>query len=51
VRSYVRDPARPEMPFDLDTARRRMFARDGKSVEDDLVSKSLAKLLRMRVED
>ena len=32
-------------------ARRRMFARDGKSTEYDLVSKSLANLLRMWVED
>jgi PKHD-type hydroxylase len=51
VRSLVRDAARREMLFDLDTARRQMFARDGKSAEYDLVSKSLANLLRMWVED
>ena len=51
ARSFVRDPARREMLFDLDTARRQMFARDGKSAEYDLVSKSLANLLRMWVED
>jgi PKHD-type hydroxylase len=51
VRSFVRDAARREMLFDLDTARRQMFAREGKSAEYDLVSKSLANLLRMWVED
>jgi PKHD-type hydroxylase len=51
ARSYVRDPARRELLFDLDTARRQMFAREGKSSEFDLVSKSLANLLRMWVED
>jgi PKHD-type hydroxylase len=51
VRSFVRDPARRELLFDLDTARRQMFAREGKSTEFDLVSKSLANLLRMWVED
>src|ERR1043166_3374220 len=34
-------------PFELDTARRQMFAKDGKTAEYDLVSKSLANLLRM----
>ena len=51
VRSFVRDPARRELLFDLETARRCMFAREGKSAEYDLVSKSLANLLRMWVED
>ena len=51
ARSYVRDPAHREMLFDLDTARRRMFAEHGKSADYDLVSKSLANLLRMWVED
>ena len=46
-----RDGAEREMLFDLDTARQQMFARDGKTVEYDLVSKSLANLLRMWVED
>jgi hypothetical protein len=36
---------------DLDTARRRLFAREGKGSEYDLLSKSLANLLRMWVED
>ena len=37
--------------FDLDTARRQLFKREGKSAEYDLVSKSLANLMRMWVED
>lgn len=51
ARSFIRDSARRELLFDLDTARRQMFARDGKSGEFDLVSKSLANLLRMWAED
>jgi len=51
ARSYVRDGAQREMLFDLDTARRQLFAREGKSAEYDLVSKSLANLMRMWVED
>jgi PKHD-type hydroxylase len=51
ARSFVREAARREMLFDLDTARRAMFAERGKSAEYDLVAKSLANLLRMWVED
>ena len=51
ARSYIRDGARRELLFDLDTARRQMFAQYGKSADYDLVSKSLANLLRMWVED
>jgi PKHD-type hydroxylase len=51
ARSFVRDPARRGLLFDLDTARRQMFAREGKSAEFDLVSKSFANLMRMWVED
>ena len=51
ARSFVRDGAQREMLFELDTARRQMFAKDGKTAEYDLVSKSLANLLRMWVED
>jgi PKHD-type hydroxylase len=51
ARSLIRDPAQRELLFDLDTARRRMFARDGKGEDYDLVSKSLANLLRMWAED
>jgi PKHD-type hydroxylase len=51
ARSFIRDPARRELLFDLDTARRQLFARDGKSAEFDLLSKSFANLMRMWVED
>ncbi len=51
ARSFVRDPAQRELLFDLDTARRQLFAREGKSAEFDLVSKSFANLLRMWAED
>jgi len=51
VRSFVRDPAQRELLFDLDTARRALFAREGKSQEFDLMSKSLANLLRMWCDD
>jgi PKHD-type hydroxylase len=50
VQSQVRDPARREILFDLDTARRTLFEREGKSREFDLLSKSLANLLRMWAE-
>jgi PKHD-type hydroxylase len=46
----VRDPARREMLFDLETARRSLFEREGKSREFDLVSKTFANLLRMWAE-
>ncbi|MFN3349734.1 Fe2+-dependent dioxygenase [Pseudorhodoplanes sp.] len=51
ARSYVRDAAQREMLFDLDTARRTIFARDGKSAEFDLISKSVANLIRMWADD
>ncbi len=51
AKSLIRDAARRELLFDLDTARRRLFAREGKSAEFDLVSKSFANLLRMWVDD
>jgi PKHD-type hydroxylase len=51
ARSFIRDTARRELLFDLDTARRQMFGRDGKSAEYDLLSKSLANLMRMWVDD
>lgn len=50
LQSLVRDPARRELLFDLDTARQQMFARDGKSPAFDLVSKSLSNLLRQWAE-
>jgi PKHD-type hydroxylase len=51
ARSLIRDAAQRELLFDLDTARRAIFARDGKSHEFDLMSKSLANLMRMWAED
>jgi PKHD-type hydroxylase len=51
ARSFIRDPARRELLFDLDTARRQLFAREGKSAELDLLAKSFANLMRMWVED
>ncbi len=51
ARSFIRDAARRELLFDLDTARRQMFAREGKSADFDLVSKSAANLMRMWAED
>jgi len=51
VRSLVRDPAHRELLFDLDTARRRLFDRDGKSAEADLLAKCTANLLRMWCDD
>jgi PKHD-type hydroxylase len=51
ARSYIRDGARRELLLDLDTARRQMFAQHGKSADYDLVSKSLANLMRMWVDD
>lgn len=46
VQSWVRDPAQRELLFDLDTARRLLFAKHGKTDEFDLISKSVANLLR-----
>ena len=51
ARSFIRDAAQRELLFDLDTARRTVFARDGKSAEFDLLSKSLANLIRMWADD
>ncbi len=46
VQSLVRDPNQREILFDLDTARRSIFAREGKTLEFDLISKSHSNLLR-----
>lgn len=50
IQSLIRDPGQREILFDLDTARRTLFAREGKSREFDLMSKSLANLLRLWAE-
>lgn len=51
ARSLIRDASKRELLFDLDSARRALFKRDGKSAEYDLVAKSTANLMRLWVED
>jgi PKHD-type hydroxylase len=51
VRSFVRSAERREILFDLETARRELFERDGKTGVFDLLSKCNANLLRMWAED
>lgn len=51
VRSYVRDSARRELMFDLETARRRLFDREGKTAEGDLLAKCAANLMRQWCDD
>jgi PKHD-type hydroxylase len=51
VRSFIRDPAKRELLFDLETARRRLFDREGKTAEADLLAKCAANLMRMWCED
>ena len=46
VQSFVRDVSEREILFDLDTAQQVMFEKSGKSPEFDIVSKTLANLLR-----
>lgn len=47
VQSQVRNAEHREILFDLDSARRTLFARVGKTTEFDQLSKSVANLLRM----
>jgi PKHD-type hydroxylase len=46
IQSRVRDAERRELLFDLDTARRSLFQREGKSETFDLISRSYSNLLR-----
>ena len=46
VQSIIRDSSDREILFDLETARRAIFAKSGKTPEFDLISKSIANLLR-----
>jgi PKHD-type hydroxylase len=46
AQSLVREAEHRELLFDLDTARRTLFAKHGKTAEFDLLSKSLSNLLR-----
>ena len=50
AQSYVRDSAKRELLFDLETARRNVFAQHGKTPEFDLLAKSSANLFRMWAE-
>jgi PKHD-type hydroxylase len=50
VQSMVRDPARRELLWDLENAKRDIFGREGKSAAFDAVSRSHANLLRMWAE-
>ena len=50
IQSTIRDPAHREVLFDLDTARRQLFEREGKTTEFDLLTKSLANLQRFWAE-
>jgi len=51
VRSHLRDPAHRELLFDLETARRRLFEREGKTAEADLLAKCAANLMRLWCDD
>ena len=51
VRSYIRDAAKRELLFNLDTARRRLFDREGKTADADLLAKCAANLMRLWCED
>ena len=46
IQSVIRDASDREILFDLETARRAIFAKSGKTPEFDLISKSIANLLR-----
>jgi PKHD-type hydroxylase len=47
AQSKVRDPAQREILYELSTASRALFDREGKTREFDLIAKSHANLLRM----
>ena len=51
VRSYIRHAEQRELLFELETARRRLFEREGKSPDGDLLAKCAANLLRMWCQD
>ncbi|MFE8072219.1 Fe2+-dependent dioxygenase [Marinobacteraceae bacterium S3BR75-40.1] len=50
IQSTIRDPQQREVLFDIDTARRQLFEREGKTQEFDLLTKSLANLQRFWAE-
>lgn len=51
VQSLIRDPLKREILFDLDTVRRSLFHKEGKTTEFDLLSKCHANLLRQFAEN
>ena len=51
VRSFIRDAGQRELLFDLETARRRLFDREGKTAEADLLAKCTANLTRLWCDD
>ncbi len=51
ARSYIRSASQRELLFDLETVRRAIYAREGKTTEFDLQSKSLSNLIRMWADD
>ena len=50
VQSLVREASQRELLFDLETVRRSLFQQQGKTSEFDLLSKSIANLLRQWAE-
>ncbi|MGK7939887.1 MAG: Fe2+-dependent dioxygenase [Crocosphaera sp.] len=50
IESLIRDPMQREILFDIDTVRRAIFAKEGKSTEFDLLAKTHANLLRQWAE-
>ena len=47
IESQIRGAEQRELLFELDTARRSLFAREGRSEEFDLISRSYSNLLRL----
>lgn len=47
AQSFIRDAAKRDVLFDLETAKRTLFARSGKTADYDLIAKSAANLMRM----
>jgi PKHD-type hydroxylase len=50
VQSQIRDPAKRELLWDMESAKRLTFEREGKSPTFDLISRSRANLVRMWAE-
>jgi PKHD-type hydroxylase len=51
VRSFIRGADQRELLFELDTARRALFDRYGKTAEFDVLTKTAANLMRMWIDD